>query len=239
MLRITGTYWSSLGTSWKITMSWSRKIFKILGKKFKVSANILILMSRNSFKMNELDSLSKMPRKVAITYMLLWDCILNFCSQAPPEIRSIYARWITENKFDEVSLILNTKVKFLMNFLLRYIWWPFSSWCHMRSLKILTPALNQDKPSSRSTSGNKLPVSLILIKSFIITKFLKKLFEFNEIHLNREAFHSLSPMIFWMMVHTWGAACRFFPFVFEESQMVLSSLNGDVLHFLIHSEIFK
>ena len=60
-----------------------------------------------SFKINEINTLTKMPKKVAISYLLLWDCILNFCAQAPSELRSIYARWITENEYDGVSKTKN------------------------------------------------------------------------------------------------------------------------------------
>ncbi|CAO1404688.1 unnamed protein product [Diamesa hyperborea] len=58
-----------------------------------------------NFKINELDFLSKISPNVAMSYLLLWDCILNFCCTAPAELRSIYARWITTNQFEEIFLI--------------------------------------------------------------------------------------------------------------------------------------
>jgi E3 ubiquitin-protein ligase listerin len=57
----------------------------------------------NSFKVNEMDDLSTISPNIAFSYLLLWDCILNFCSLAPAELRSIYARWITAHQFEEVN----------------------------------------------------------------------------------------------------------------------------------------
>lgn len=68
-----------------------------------------------NFKINELDFLSKISPNVAMSYLLLWDCILNFCCTAPAELRSIYARWITTNQFEEV-----TKKKNSLNYYLQY-----------------------------------------------------------------------------------------------------------------------
>lgn len=58
-----------------------------------------------NFKINELEFLSKVSPNVAMSYLLLWDCILNLCYTAPAELRSIYARWITTNQFEEVKKI--------------------------------------------------------------------------------------------------------------------------------------
>lgn len=56
-----------------------------------------------TFKVNEMDDLTSISANVAFSYLLLWDCILNFCSQAPAELRSIYAKWITVHQFEEVN----------------------------------------------------------------------------------------------------------------------------------------
>lgn len=55
--------------------------------------------------MNELDSMKEISKTSAISYLLLWDCILNVCSTAPAELRSIYARWISENEYMSVFLV--------------------------------------------------------------------------------------------------------------------------------------
>jgi hypothetical protein len=56
-----------------------------------------------SFKQNELDDLANLPDNISFSYLLLWDCILNFCAKAPAEIRSIYAQWISVHGFQDVS----------------------------------------------------------------------------------------------------------------------------------------
>ncbi|KAL7037401.1 hypothetical protein ACKWTF_009198 [Chironomus riparius] len=57
-----------------------------------------------SFKANDMEDDIKIPSEVALPYLLLWHCILNFCSKARPELRTVYARWISMNKYEEVFL---------------------------------------------------------------------------------------------------------------------------------------
>uniref|UniRef100_W4VS17 E3 ubiquitin-protein ligase listerin n=1 Tax=Corethrella appendiculata TaxID=1370023 RepID=W4VS17_9DIPT len=49
-------------------------------------------------------TITSLPQNTAISYLLLWDCIVNICSLAPPELRSIYASWITSNHFEQILL---------------------------------------------------------------------------------------------------------------------------------------
>jgi E3 ubiquitin-protein ligase listerin len=62
-----------------------------------------LFLKTHSFKINEMDDLSTISPNIAFSYLLLWDCILNFCSLAPAELRSIYARWITAHQYEEVK----------------------------------------------------------------------------------------------------------------------------------------
>lgn len=57
-----------------------------------------------------MDDLSEISPNVAFSYLLLWDCILNFCSTAPAELRSIYARWISVHQFEEVRCVWRFKL---------------------------------------------------------------------------------------------------------------------------------
>lgn len=57
-----------------------------------------------SFKTNELDDLNEVPVEISIPHLLLWDCVLDICSKSSSEMRSTYASYITESKFDLVML---------------------------------------------------------------------------------------------------------------------------------------
>lgn len=57
-----------------------------------------------SFKTTELDDLIDVPIEISIPYLLLWDCILDICSKSSAELRSTYASYITDNKFDQSML---------------------------------------------------------------------------------------------------------------------------------------
>uniref|UniRef100_A0A182QYR1 E3 ubiquitin-protein ligase listerin n=1 Tax=Anopheles farauti TaxID=69004 RepID=A0A182QYR1_9DIPT len=43
-------------------------------------------------------------RSHALSYLLLWDCILSICAKAPAELRSIYASWISRNNLEQLLL---------------------------------------------------------------------------------------------------------------------------------------
>ncbi|XP_058124895.1 E3 ubiquitin-protein ligase listerin [Anopheles ziemanni] len=43
-------------------------------------------------------------RSRCMSFLLLWDCILGICAKAPSELRSIYASWISRNKFEQLLL---------------------------------------------------------------------------------------------------------------------------------------
>lgn len=73
-------------------------MFKIL--KHNVASIIKFI---DSFKINESDDSSSISPSIAFSYLLLWNCILDFCCEAPAELRSIYARWITAHQFEEVK----------------------------------------------------------------------------------------------------------------------------------------
>uniref|UniRef100_A0A1B0CLG7 Uncharacterized protein n=1 Tax=Lutzomyia longipalpis TaxID=7200 RepID=A0A1B0CLG7_LUTLO len=57
-----------------------------------------------TFKPSELSELPAFPRDTAIPYLLLWDLAVNICRRAPSELRSLYAQWIVECKFEHVIL---------------------------------------------------------------------------------------------------------------------------------------
>lgn len=57
-----------------------------------------------SFKTIELDHLSDVPANLSIPYLLLWDCVLDICSKALPELRSTYAAYLTEHQFVQTML---------------------------------------------------------------------------------------------------------------------------------------
>lgn len=57
-----------------------------------------------NFKTNELDDLNDVPIELSIPHLLLWDCILEICSKSSSELRSTYASYITDSKFDQTML---------------------------------------------------------------------------------------------------------------------------------------
>uniref|UniRef100_A0A6B2EBW1 E3 ubiquitin-protein ligase listerin n=1 Tax=Phlebotomus kandelakii TaxID=1109342 RepID=A0A6B2EBW1_9DIPT len=57
-----------------------------------------------TFKVSELNDLPEFPRDKAISYLLLWDFAVNVCRRAPSELRSLYAQWIVECRFEHVIL---------------------------------------------------------------------------------------------------------------------------------------
>jgi hypothetical protein len=65
---------------------------------------IILFIQNDSFKANVTDD-EKIPSEIALPYLLLWHCVLNFCSRAAPELRSSYARWITMHRYEEVKEI--------------------------------------------------------------------------------------------------------------------------------------
>uniref|UniRef100_A0A182IKK9 E3 ubiquitin-protein ligase listerin n=1 Tax=Anopheles atroparvus TaxID=41427 RepID=A0A182IKK9_ANOAO len=59
--------------------------------------------SPSSFKTVDDDKLQD-TRSRCLSFLLLWDCILGICAKAPSELRSIYASWISRNKFEHLLL---------------------------------------------------------------------------------------------------------------------------------------
>lgn len=57
-----------------------------------------------NFKTNELDDLNDVPIEISIPHLLLWDCILDICSKSSSELRSTYASYLTDSKFDQLML---------------------------------------------------------------------------------------------------------------------------------------
>lgn len=54
-----------------------------------------------SFKLTELDDVVDIPCERSIPFMLLWHCVLPICNAASSEPRSIYAKYLLEEKFDQ------------------------------------------------------------------------------------------------------------------------------------------
>ncbi|XP_053675958.1 E3 ubiquitin-protein ligase listerin [Anopheles nili] len=54
-------------------------------------------------KLADNDNLQE-TRSHCLSFLLLWDCILGICAKAPSELRSIYAFWISGNKFEQLLL---------------------------------------------------------------------------------------------------------------------------------------
>lgn len=77
------------------------KVKCILLTHFKIDFPLLRIHC--SFKSTELENLADIPENIAFSYLLLWNSILNFCSKAPAELRSVYAKWITVYGFQDVS----------------------------------------------------------------------------------------------------------------------------------------
>lgn len=61
----------------------------------------LLFCGNFSFKLNELDDCSEIPEEKSISFLMIWHCILNICESAPSEIRSLYASYLKEQRFDE------------------------------------------------------------------------------------------------------------------------------------------
>lgn len=51
-----------------------------------------------------MDDFSEIPAEKSIPFLLLWHCILTICDAAPSELRSIYAAYLVEEKFDQTFL---------------------------------------------------------------------------------------------------------------------------------------
>lgn len=61
------------------------------------------LLADFSFKPTD-EVAGNVPRNQTVAYLLLWDCMLNICSNSTPELRSIYANWITKSGRDQTVL---------------------------------------------------------------------------------------------------------------------------------------
>lgn len=72
-------------------------------KKYE-NLNFFLLYKFSSFKLTELDEFSAIPTYESLSFLLMWHCILNICQDAPSEVRSTYATFITEEKFDDLIL---------------------------------------------------------------------------------------------------------------------------------------
>lgn len=57
-----------------------------------------------SFKSTELDDFSEIPTEKSTPFMLLVHCILEICNAAPSELRSIYAAYLIEERFEHTFL---------------------------------------------------------------------------------------------------------------------------------------
>ncbi|XP_058829891.1 E3 ubiquitin-protein ligase listerin isoform X2 [Topomyia yanbarensis] len=65
------------------------------------------LVTEFNHKITETDEVSVvrfLEKDVTMAFLLLWDCILGICAKAPPELRSIYASWITRHHYEQLLL---------------------------------------------------------------------------------------------------------------------------------------
>lgn len=51
-----------------------------------------------------MDDFSEIPTEQSIPFMLLWHCVLHICDGASSELRSTYASYLVEEKFDQTFL---------------------------------------------------------------------------------------------------------------------------------------
>ncbi|XP_017127246.1 E3 ubiquitin-protein ligase listerin [Drosophila elegans] len=54
-----------------------------------------------TFKLTELEDLEAIDRHDALSYLLLWDCIINACAKSPVALRAVYTNWLHDNKYEE------------------------------------------------------------------------------------------------------------------------------------------
>ncbi|KAH8303692.1 hypothetical protein KR018_011703 [Drosophila ironensis] len=54
-----------------------------------------------TFKLSELEDLEPIDRHDALSYLFLWDCIINACAKSPVALRSVYTNWLNDNKYEE------------------------------------------------------------------------------------------------------------------------------------------
>ncbi|XP_055621838.1 E3 ubiquitin-protein ligase listerin [Toxorhynchites rutilus septentrionalis] len=66
------------------------------------------LIADFNYKITETDDNTPVQQSLGrdrlLAYQLLWDCILGICAKSPPELRSIYASWITRNFYEQTLL---------------------------------------------------------------------------------------------------------------------------------------
>lgn len=82
-------------TTWHVLHRFLPKI-EILG------AGVEAFIEGFSFKADEEETDEICPE--TFPYLLVWHTILNVCSKAPAELRSVYTHWISRNHFDTVLL---------------------------------------------------------------------------------------------------------------------------------------
>lgn len=56
------------------------------------------------------ENYESVDRQITLPYFLTWDCILNVCAESSSEMRSIYASWIVEHKYDQTLLVFLFRV---------------------------------------------------------------------------------------------------------------------------------
>ncbi|XP_046806997.1 E3 ubiquitin-protein ligase listerin [Lucilia cuprina] len=54
-----------------------------------------------SFKLTEIGKTATIDRHEALSYLMLWDCIIYACAKSPVALRSVYTSWLHENKYEE------------------------------------------------------------------------------------------------------------------------------------------
>jgi hypothetical protein len=57
----------------------------------------------DSFTFKPSQEMDGVDKSDLLSYLLLWDSILEICGHSPPELRSTYAYWITDHQYEQVS----------------------------------------------------------------------------------------------------------------------------------------
>ncbi|XP_058458780.1 E3 ubiquitin-protein ligase listerin [Malaya genurostris] len=79
--------------------------FKNTLDEFLPSLSELVTEFNNKItETDEASGVRRLGKQTTLSFLLVWDSILGICAKAPPELRSIYASWITTNHYEQVLL---------------------------------------------------------------------------------------------------------------------------------------
>uniref|UniRef100_A0A1I8NVG8 E3 ubiquitin-protein ligase listerin n=1 Tax=Stomoxys calcitrans TaxID=35570 RepID=A0A1I8NVG8_STOCA len=99
-------------------------------------------LSEFSFKLTELSEMSAIDRHEALSYLMLWDCIIYACAKSPVALRSVYTTFLHENKYEEnllhflfrcmpVEILKNHNTKQLNNDIFKGLTWSQIKDCNL------------------------------------------------------------------------------------------------------------